>query len=104
MLPLCYPCVTGVIPEICILESTDHTKALQILKAKMASGVLDGNTSLCRFAEKLPSLDAESHPDGRHTVVPTGLMRITAEHSQLYGEYKAALRRVLRLSAEVSEY
>ena len=86
------------------LECTDHTKALQLLKAKMTSGVLDGITGLCRFAEKLPSLDAEIHPDGRHTVMPTGLMRITAEHAQLYVEYKAALRRVLKLSAEVSKY
>ena len=41
------------------LECTDHTKALQLLKAKIASGVLDGITGLCRFAERLPSLDAE---------------------------------------------
>lgn len=86
------------------LESTDHTKALQLLKTKMNGGVIDGITGLCRFAEKLPSLDAEIHPDGRHTVTLTGLMRVTVEHAQLYVEYKAALRRVLNLSTEVSEY
>ena len=71
----------------------------------MASGVLDGNTQVCADLQRsCQAWMLRLHPDGRHTVVPTGLMRITAEHSQLYGEHKAALRRVLRLSAEVSEY
>ena len=57
----------------------------------------------CCMHVTLSLLDAHIHPDGRHTVTPTGLMRVTAEHAQRYGD-KAALRRVLRLSTEVSEY
>lgn len=86
------------------LECIDTTKALQVLKTKMTSGVVQGITGLSRFAEKLPGLDAEIHPDGRHAVTPAGLNRVTAGQAQLYGEYKAALRTMLGLSSEVSEY
>lgn len=86
------------------IECIDYKAALKLLKTKMTDGVLQGCTGLSRFAEKLPSLDADIHPDGKHTITQAGVKQITTDHAQLYGIYKAALRRALDLSMEVSEY
>lgn len=65
------------------IECIDYTAALKVLKTKMMSGVLQGCTGLSRFAEKLPSLDADIHPDGKHTVTQAGVKQITTDHAQL---------------------
>ena len=61
------------------LECVGHAQALQLLKTKMLSGVL-GVTALSIFTEKLPSLDADIHPDGKHTILDAGIPHITPEH------------------------
>ena len=65
------------------IECIDYTAALKVLKTKMMSGVLQGCTGLSRFAEKLPSLDPDIHPDRKHTVTQAGVKQITTDHAQL---------------------
>ena len=86
------------------IECVSHAQALQLLKTKMLSGVLLGVTALSRFTEKLPSLDADIHPDGKHTILDACITQITPEHVGLYKTYQKALQRALCLRSNVSEY
>ena len=85
-------------------ECVGHAEALQLLKTKMLGGVLLGVTALSRFTEKLPSVHADIHPDGKHTILDAGMTQITPEHASLYRRYQKALQRALCLRSSVSEY
>ena len=52
-----------------------------------------GSAALSRFTENLPSLDADIHPDGKHSILDAGITQITPEHVGLYNTYQKALQR-----------
>ena len=63
-----------------------------------------GQVSSLRVAQSTAVTEADTYPDGKHTTTPAGVKRIAAEHSLLYSNCKAALRKALALNMEASEY